>query len=228
VSWKRALSGWRKSALACSPEPLSALRFQRTPGRRQYRALEPGVNQARRDSLEREVKQLAEEGALLRGQLEALLKQQVKEKEELDSLLQQEQALTSQWQTTVSGLHSTCSRRMIFPAGWRPAESEQQLYQHQQRLAWQAQQQAGEQQLRQLQQEQEQRRAQLEAELSPFALSVPQADRTAEWLAQREAESRLWQEQQNQSVALQEQLQQLTPLLDTLPDRAGALPQRTR
>jgi exonuclease SbcC len=64
---------------------------------------------ARRESgpprcLEREVKQLAEEGAQLRGQLEALLKQQVKEKEELDSLLQQEQALTSQWQTTVSGL----------------------------------------------------------------------------------------------------------------------------
>ncbi len=64
------------------------------PAVAQYRALEPGVNQARRDSLEREVKQLTEEGAQLRGQLEALLKQQVKEKEELDSLLQQEQALT--------------------------------------------------------------------------------------------------------------------------------------
>lgn len=188
------------------------------PAVAQYRALEPGVNQARRDSLEREVKQLTEEGAQLRGQLEALLKQQVKEKEELDSLLQQEQALTSQWQTTISGLHCELQPQDDIP-GWLAAqqESEQQLYQHQQRLAWQAQQQAGEQQLRQLQQEQEQRRAQLEAELSPFALSVPQADRTAEWLAQREAESRLWQEKQNQFVALQEQLQQLTPLLDTLP-----------
>jgi DNA repair exonuclease SbcCD ATPase subunit len=116
------------------------------------------VNQARRDSLEREVKQLAEEGAQLRGQLEALLKQQVKEKEELDSLLQQEQALTSQWQTTVSGLHCDLQPQDDIP-GWLAAqqESEQQLYQHQQRLAWQAQQQAGEQQLRQLQQEQEQR-----------------------------------------------------------------------
>ncbi|VEC87740.1 Exonuclease SbcC [Raoultella ornithinolytica] len=37
------------------------------PAVAQYRALEPGVNQARRDSLEREVKQLAEEGAQLRG-----------------------------------------------------------------------------------------------------------------------------------------------------------------
>jgi exonuclease SbcC len=137
------------------------------PAVAQYRALEPGVNQARRDSLEREVKQLAEEGAQLRGQLEALLKQQVKEKEELDSLLQQEQALTSQWQTTVSGLHCDLQPQDDIP-GWLASqqENEQQLYQHQQRLAWQAQQQAGEQQLRQLRQEQEQRRTQLEAELA--------------------------------------------------------------
>ncbi|MXF45487.1 exonuclease subunit SbcC [Raoultella sp. Lac2] len=194
------------------------------PAVAQYRALEPGVNQARRDSLEREVKQLAEEGAQLRGQLEALLKQQVKEKEELDSLLQQEQALTSQWQTTVSGLHCDLQPQDDIP-GWLASqqENEQQLYQHQQRLAWQAQQQAGEQQLRQLRQEQEQRRTQLEAELSPFALSVPQADRTAEWLELREAETRLWQEKQNQFVALQEQLQQLTPLLETLPEIAPEL-----
>ncbi len=194
------------------------------PAVAQYRALEPGVNQARRDSLEREVKQLAEEGAQLRGQLEALLKQQVKEKEELDSLLQQEQALTSQWQTTVSGLHCELQPQDDIP-GWLASqqENEQQLYQHQQRLAWQAQQQAGEQQLRQLRQEQEQRRTQLEAELSPFALSVPQADRTAEWLEQREAETRLWQEKQSQFVALQEQLQQLTPLLETLPETAPEL-----
>ncbi|BBV77937.1 nuclease SbcCD subunit C [Raoultella planticola] len=194
------------------------------PAVAQYRALEPGVNQARRDSLEREVKQLAEEGAQLRGQLEALLKQQVKEKEELDSLLQQEQALTSQWQTTVSGLHCDLQPQDDIP-GWLASqqENEQQLYQHQQRLAWQAQQQAGEQQLRQLRQEQEQRRTQLEAELSPFALSVPQADRTAEWLELREAETRLWQEKQNQFVALQEQLQQLTPLLETLPETAPEL-----
>ncbi|VFS59989.1 Nuclease sbcCD subunit C [Raoultella planticola] len=98
------------------------------PAVAQYRALEPGVNQARRDSLEREVKQLTEEGAQLRGQLEALLKQQVKEKEELDSLLQQEQALTSQWQTTVSGLHCELQPQDDIP-GWLAAqqESEQQL-----------------------------------------------------------------------------------------------------
>lgn len=189
------------------------------PAVAQYQALVPGVNQARRDSLEREVKQLAEEGAQLRGQLEALLKQQVKEKEELDSLLQQEQALTSQWQTTASELHCELRPQDDIP-GWLAAQQdrEQQLYQHQQRLAWQSQQQECQQQLSQLKQEQAQRRAQLETELSAFALSAPQADQVASWLEQREAQTRLWQEKQNEWVALQEQLQQLTPLLETLPE----------
>ncbi|WP_434666891.1 exonuclease subunit SbcC [Klebsiella sp. B345] len=193
------------------------------PAVAEYRALEPGVNQARRDSLEREVKQLAEEGAQLRGQLEALLKQQLNEKEELESLLQQEQALTSQWQSTVSALHCELQPQDDIP-GWLAAqeEREQQLYQHQQRLGCQAQQQAFQQQLQQSQQSQEQRRAQLTAELAPFALTLPQADQATGWLAQREQETRDWQEKQNQSVALQEQLQQLTPLLETLPESSEA------
>lgn len=193
------------------------------PAVAEYRALEPGVNQARRDNLEREVKQLAEEGAQLRGQLEALLKQQLNEKDELESLLQQEQALTSQWQNTVSTLHCELQPQDDIP-GWLAAqeEHEQQLYQHQQRLACQAQQQAFQQQLQQSQQSQEQRRAQLTAELAPFALDLPQADRATGWLAQREQETRGWQEKQNQSVALQEQLQQLTPLLETLPESGEA------
>nr|HCI8833518.1 exonuclease subunit SbcC [Klebsiella michiganensis] len=67
------------------------------PAVAEYQALVPGVNQARRDALEREVKQLAEAGALVRGELDALLKQQQKEATEKASLLQQEQALTSRW-----------------------------------------------------------------------------------------------------------------------------------
>ncbi|MFK3705207.1 exonuclease subunit SbcC [Klebsiella sp. NPDC088457] len=189
------------------------------PAVAEYRALVPGVNQARREALEREVKQLAEEGAQLRGQLEAQLKQQGQEKEEQDSLLQQEQVLTSQWQATVSGLNITLQPQDDIP-GWLEAqqEHEQQLYQHQQRLAWQAQQLECQQQLQQIQRELEQRHAQLAAELAPFALSVPPAEQAANWLTQREEETRRWQEQQNESVALQEQLQQLTPLLETLPE----------
>ncbi|HBM2916110.1 exonuclease subunit SbcC [Klebsiella michiganensis] len=189
------------------------------PAVAEYQALVPGVNQARRDALEREVKQLAEAGALVRGELDALLKQQQKEATEKASLLQQEQALTSRWQATIAGLNIDLMPKDDIP-GWLNAqqEHEQRLYQHQQRLAWQAQQQECQQQLQQLQQEQAQRSAALAAELAAFALSLPAAEQAAGWLAQREDETRGWQAKQNELIALQEQLQQLTPLLESLPE----------
>lgn len=189
------------------------------PAVAEYQALVPGVNQARRDALEREVKQLAEAGALVRGELDALLKQQQKEATEKASLLQQEQALTSRWQATIAGLNFDLTPKDDIP-GWLNAqqEHEQRLYQHQQRLAWQAQQQECQQQLQQLQQEQAQRSAALAAELAAFALSLPAAEQAAGWLAQREDETRGWQAKQNELIALQEQLQQLTPLLESLPE----------
>lgn len=106
------------------------------PAVAEYQALVPGVNQARRDALEREVKQLAEAGALVRGELDALLKQQQKEATEKASLLQQEQALTSRWQATIAGLNIDLTPKDDIP-GWLNAqqEHEQRLYQHQQRLA---------------------------------------------------------------------------------------------
>ncbi|MBS0928043.1 exonuclease subunit SbcC, partial [Klebsiella michiganensis] len=189
------------------------------PAVAEYQALVPGVNQARRDALEREVKQLAEAGALVRGELDALLKQQQKEATEKASLLQQEQALTSRWQATIAGLNIDLTPNDDIP-GWLNAqqEHEQRLYQHQQRLAWQAQQQECQQQLQQLQREQAQRSAALAAELAAFALSLPAAEQAAGWLAQREDETRGWQAKQNELIALQEQLQQLTPLLESLPE----------
>ncbi|HID9121929.1 TPA: exonuclease subunit SbcC [Klebsiella michiganensis] len=189
------------------------------PAVAEYQALVPGVNQARRDALEREVKQLAEAGALVRGELDALLKQQQKEATEKASLLQQEQALTSRWQATIAGLNIDLTPKDDIP-GWLNAqqEHEQRLYQHQQRLAWQAQQQECQQQIQQLQQEQAQRSAALAAELAAFALSLPAAEQAAGWLAQREEETRGWQAKQNELIALQEQLQQLTPLLESLPE----------
>ncbi|WP_049079346.1 exonuclease subunit SbcC [Klebsiella michiganensis] len=189
------------------------------PAVAEYQALVPGVNQARRDALEREVKQLAEAGALVRGELDALLKQQQKEATEKASLLQQEQALTSRWQATIAGLNIDLTPKDDIP-GWLNAqqEHEQRLYQHQQRLAWQAQQQECQQQLQQLQQEQAQRSAALAAELAAFALNLPAAEQAAGWLAQREDETRGWQAKQNELIALQEQLQQLTPLLESLPE----------
>ena len=163
--------------------------------------------------------QLAEAGALARGELDALIKQQQKEAAEKASLLQQEQALTSRWQETIAGLNIDLTPKDDIP-GWLNAqqEHEQRLYQHQQRLAWQAQQQECQQQLQQLQREQQQRSAALAAELSAFALDLPAVGQAAGWLAQREEETRGWQAKQNERLALQEQIQQLAPLLEALPE----------
>lgn len=169
------------------------------------------------------MRQLAEEGAQLRGQLEALLKQQQKDADEKTSLLQQEQALTSQWQATLAELAITLTPQDDI-AGWLDSQQqhEQQLYQHQQRLAWQAQQQESQLQLQQLQQDLEQRRRALQAELDVYTLALPPAAEANDWLAQREAETRGWQAKQNEAAALQEQRQQLTPLLETLPESTEA------
>lgn len=193
------------------------------PAVAEYQALVPGINQTRRDALERDVRQLAEEGAQLRGQLEALLKQQQKDADEKTSLLQQEQALTSQWQATLAELAITLTPQDDI-AGWLDSQQqhEQQLYQHQQRLAWQAQQQESQLQLQQLQQDLEQRRRTLQAELDVYTLALPPAAEANDWLAQREAETRGWQAKQNEAAALQEQRQQLTPLLETLPESTEA------
>lgn len=189
------------------------------PAVAEYQALVPGINQTRRDALDREVRQLAEEGAQLRGQLEALLKQQQKDADEKTSLLQQEQALTSQWQATLAELAIALTPQDDI-AGWLDSQQqhEQQLYQHQQRLAWQAQQQESQQQLQQLQQDLEQCRRALQAVLEVYSLALPPAAEANDWLAQREAETHSWQAKQNEAAALQEQRQQLTPLLETLPE----------
>lgn len=72
-----------------------------------YQALEPGVNQARRDALEKEVKTLADEGATLRGQSEAVNQQLQRDESEAQTLAKEEQALTQQWQTTIGALNLT-------------------------------------------------------------------------------------------------------------------------
>lgn len=189
------------------------------PAIAEYQALTPGANQARRDALEREVKHLAEEGATLRGQQDALLKQQQTEESELASLAQQEQALTSQWQEISAALGVTL-RADDDPGEWLSAQEahEQQLYQHGQRLNLQQQINELQQQIAQAQSELTQRREALQTQLAALSLSVPQAGDENAWLAAREEENRAWQNQQTLSSETQRQLALLQPLLDTLPE----------
>ncbi|MFP3434710.1 hypothetical protein SB781_33665, partial [Paraburkholderia sp. SIMBA_061] len=58
-------------------------------------------------ALENEVKKLGEEGATLRGQLDAITKQLQRDENEAQSLRQDEQALTQQWQAVTASLNIT-------------------------------------------------------------------------------------------------------------------------
>lgn len=184
-----------------------------------YQALVPGVNQARRDALEKEVKQLAEEGATLRGQQDALLKQQQSEESERESLSQQEQALTSQWQEVTTALRITLKpddEINEWLAGQE--EHERQLYQHSQRLSLQRQINDLLQHAARTENELTQRTDALRAQLAALTLTLPEAEEENAWLAAREEESRLWKSHQTQRDETQQKLSHLQPILDTLPE----------
>ena len=188
-----------------------------------YRALKPGVNESRRDALEQEVKQLAESGAALRGQLEALNKQIALEQNELQSLAGQEQALTRDWQIAVDALEITLQPGDDI-AGWLSEQDNvgQRLWQHGQRLEQEAQLAALSAETGALEQEIESRRQALSAALAPLELTPPSADEAPGWLQARERESVLWQAKSDEQQQDQQQLARLQPVLDTLPAAAAA------
>ncbi|MBB1200468.1 exonuclease subunit SbcC [Enterobacteriaceae bacterium 89] len=183
-----------------------------------YQALKPGVNEARRDQLEKEVMQLREAGAALRAQLDTQMKQQQAEQSELLSITEQEQALTSQWQSTVAGLQITLTPDDDI-SGWLNEQEtrEQQLYQQRQRLNLQKQQQETSTQRTALEEEIRARQQGFAQTLNAFSLTAPATGEEAAWLAAREAEYQQWQSQTEQLQSVQQQLTQLQPLLDTLP-----------
>ncbi|SPW36482.1 exonuclease, dsDNA, ATP-dependent [Escherichia coli] len=73
------------------------------------------------------------------------------------------------------------------------------------------------QQIIQYQQQIEQRQQQLLTALAGYALTLPQEDEEESWLATRQQEAQSWQQRQNELTALQNRIQQLTPILETLP-----------
>ncbi|HIF7718137.1 TPA: exonuclease subunit SbcC, partial [Escherichia coli] len=183
-----------------------------------YQALEPGVNQSRLLALENEVKKLGEEGATLRGQLDALTKQLQRDENEAQSLRQDEQALTQQWQAVTASLNITLQPQDDIQP-WLDAqdEHERQLRLLSQRHELQGQIAAHNQQIIHYQQQIEQRQQQLLTALAGYALTLPQEDEEESWLATRQQEAQSWQQRQNELTALQNRMQQLTPILETLP-----------
>ncbi|EBI4516370.1 exonuclease subunit SbcC [Salmonella enterica] len=183
-----------------------------------YQALELSANQTRRDALEKEVKTLAEEGAALRGQLDALTQQLQRDESEAQSLLQEEQALTEEWQTLCATLGVQLQPQEDL-AGWLTAaeEHEQQLDQLSQRHALQTQIAAHTEQVARFTAQIAQRQASLTADLAQYTLSLPAPEDEASWLNERADEAKIWQQRQTEFADLQTQIDRLAPLLETLP-----------
>ncbi|MEE6891453.1 exonuclease subunit SbcC [Escherichia coli] len=212
----KTLEAQRAQLQAGQPCPLCGSTSH--PAVEAYRALEPGVNQSRLLALENEVKKLGEEGAALRGQLDALTKQLQRDENEAQSLRQDEQALTQEWHTLTASLSITLQPQDdIQPWLATQEEHEKQLQLLNQRHELQEQIAAHNQQIIQYQQQIEQRLQQLSAALTGYALALPQEDEEESWLATRQQEAQGWQQRQNELTELQNRIQQLTPILDTLP-----------
>ncbi len=201
----KTLEAQRAQLQAGQPCPLCGSTSH--PAVEAYQALEPGVNQARLLTLEKEVKKLGEEGAALRGQMDALTKQLQRDENEAQSLRQDEQALTQQWQAVTASLNITLQPQDDIQP-WLDAqdEHERQLRLLSQRHELQGQIAAHNQQIIQYQQQIEQRQQQLLTALAGYALTLPQEDEEESWLATRQQEAQSWQQRQNELTALQNRM----------------------
>ncbi|QLA67557.1 exonuclease subunit SbcC [Enterobacter pasteurii] len=215
------LEHYRERLEAGKPCPLCG--SSEHPAVVEYQALELTDNQRRRDALEKEVAALKDEGLLVLGQVNALAQQIQRETEEATTLSQEEQALTKEWLEVCTSLNVALNiQDDIAPWMSEQEQYERQLYQLSQRLTLQNQLNEQEGQARQYQQQLAATREALASSLRPLSLSMPDKGEESAWLSAREAEYTRWQEKQTQHGAIQERINALTPLLDTLPVSDGA------
>jgi exonuclease SbcC len=188
------------------------------PAIAEYQAIVPGVNQARRDALDLEVRRMKEDGIALSERLKSLAERYEKDEREAKILQQDEQTLLREWATLCAGLSINLQPEQDLTT-WQAAQDayEHQLYQLSQRQALQNQIHELRQQVEQYQQAADARRAQLAAMLEPLGLTLPPEGEEAAWLAARGQEAEQWQEKQTAFTTLHDNLARLSPLLDTLP-----------
>jgi len=188
------------------------------PAIAQYQALALTENQRRREGMEKEVAALKEEGLLVLGQVNALTTQLQRETAEAQTLAQDAQVLTEEWQKVCASL--TVSLNIeddIAPWLNQQEQYEQQLYQLSQRLTLQNQLSEEEAQEQSYHQQLAATRSAMETSLQAMSLAMPDDGAESAWLAEREKESQHWQAQQSEHSALRERITALAPLLETLP-----------
>ena len=210
------LENYRSQLEAGKPCPLCG--SSEHPAIEKYQSIELTDNQRRRDALEKEVASLKDEGLLVLGQVNALTQQIQRETDETQTLSQEEQTLTKEWLDVCTSLNISLSIQEDI-ATWMNAQEhyERQLYQLSQRLTLQNQLREQEEQEHQYQQQLTSTRQTLENTLLTLSLSVPDEGTEATWLNIRETEFAQWQEKQTQHGIIQERINALIPLLDTLP-----------
>lgn len=216
----KGLEAERERLRAGEPCPLCGSTAH--PAVAEYQAITVDANQARRDALEREVKQLAESGAALRGQLDARVKQSEKDRLAAEAEAQNDLALRQQWRELCAALAISLTPEDDV-SGWLQAEEtrEQQLYRFSQRLALEEQLNELQQQAAHAQQAIDTRRQTLAESLAQLGLALPAEEEESAWFAAREEESRRWQQNQTHATTLQERAAQIQPLLETLPADAA-------
>ncbi|WP_110869024.1 exonuclease subunit SbcC [Cronobacter sakazakii] len=188
-----------------------------------YQALKPDASRLRLAQLEQEKEQLGTEGAALRGQLDALMKQRQQQESEAASLLEEEQALTSQWQTlcAAAGLTQTPGDDLT---SWLDEQTrrEQQLHLLRERQMLEATLEGTQRQVTSLEAAWQTQQAALRDQLDAFALPAPDNDNPAPWFAEREEEARRWQQNHERQQRLREQLAACEALLTLLPQEGDA------
>ncbi|TQQ91112.1 exonuclease subunit SbcC [Cronobacter sakazakii] len=188
-----------------------------------YQALKPDASRLRLAQLEQEKEQLGTEGAALRGQLDALMKQRQQQESEAASLLEEEQALTSQWQTlcAAAGLTQTPGDDLT-PWLDEQTRREQQLHLLRERQMLEATLEGTQRQVTSLEAAWQTQQAALRDQLDAFALPAPDNDNPAPWFAEREEEARRWQQHHERQQRLREQLAACEALLTLLPQEGDA------
>ncbi|EPT6998840.1 exonuclease subunit SbcC [Cronobacter sakazakii] len=188
-----------------------------------YQALKPDASRLRLAQLEQEKEQLGTEGAALRGQLDALMKQRQQQESEAASLLEEEQALTSQWQTlcAAAGLTQTPGDDLT-PWLDEQTRREQQLHLLRERQMLEATLEGTQRQVTSLEAAWQTQQAALRDQLDAFALPTPDDDNPAPWFAEREEEARRWQQNHERQQRLREQLAACEALLTLLPQEGDA------
>ena len=213
----RSLESERARLQPDSPCPLCGSTTH--PAIAEYQAIVPGVNQARRDALDLEVRTMKEDGVALSERLKGLTEQYEKDEREAKTLQQDEQTLLQEWARVCNELGISMQPQHDLQS-WQAAQDahEHQLYQLSQQQSLQTQINELRQQVEQYQQAADARRTNLAALLEPLGLTLPPEGEETVWLAARTQEAAQWQEKQTAFTALHDNIARLSPVIDTLPD----------